>query len=192
MNDLSALAHEHLGTDDLDQAGKRFGLERAHQGDEGDHSYLRRLLTHVLGAAKVDQLMPMRPDAPSAPPPDEAPDEKGDLPPTAGTDDTGDLPPAEPNQTAPEAGAAAEEAPADDTDANVAVETPAAAPAVDEIADGRLPPEIWVKGDDWYPSAVDGSTRYVEVPAGAPSSLRLVTPSRSDPTKKYSQRFAEG
>jgi hypothetical protein len=62
----AAVATMHLTVDqclqagDLDAAGAAAGLERAHGGAEDSHSFLRRILAHIHGAAKADLIAPMR------------------------------------------------------------------------------------------------------------------------------------
>jgi hypothetical protein len=91
--DAKAAAQEHIDGGRFDDAGQLLGLDRAHDGDEDDESFLRRLLAHIHGAKRADAEAPRPADAEA----DDADHDDG------GAQDQGDQPkasqpPADPGQ----------------------------------------------------------------------------------------------
>jgi len=57
------------------------------------------------------------------------------------------------------------------------------------LEDGKLPPDIWISDEKWFPYAVPGAVHHIEVANARHCTINMITPSRSDPLKKYSQFY---
>jgi len=60
---------------------------------------------------------------------------------------------------------------------------------IEELKDGKLPPDIWCTKGNWYPRAVEGAIHHFEVADARHCSIEMITPSRNDPSKTYRQYY---